>query len=542
VIDYSQSTIGRRTSTSDVGNGSGSSHWVKQEVKSAEEDSFSVTAQPQDANRIVIEHKAPPVSALASLVASPEISNVWPFEGLTEILTLDLGDSAWETRHGAAISLREIMGIHGRGAGRLVHLNILENDKRNAEYLEDLALRCICVFLLDRFGDFVSDQVVAPIRESVAQLLGAILVHMSKSAVLRIFRLLRRLVMQSDFLEFGPIWEVCHGGMLGIKYLVAVREDIFLAEPEVLDGVFECVLHGLGNHDDDVRAVAAATLVPVAEQFVSLRPSLVQTLIDTLWISLEELRDDLSASTGSVMDLLAKLFSFPSVLEMIMANAASDEEKSFAVLIPRLFPFLRHTIRGVRFAVLRALRTFLSIKQERGTDWISSKALRLIFQNIIFEQVEEIRELSLTVWTELISSVPAAELRSTVRNCMLPMTSLLFTPIGTSQTHIPLDSTLIIRPSGQTMVPGSKSSISSGQKGKTKAKEDWSMMQNRMHNLDGPTIRGDINLVGEEVMIKTRVTGAKALGRLIAAWPTEVHPYQHDLLTYRSFRWNFVTF
>jgi TATA-binding protein-associated factor len=38
--------------------------------------------------------------------------------------------------------------------------------------MEDTALRLLCVLALDRFGDFVSDQVVAPVRETCAQALG----------------------------------------------------------------------------------------------------------------------------------------------------------------------------------------------------------------------------------------------------------------------------------------------------------------------------------------------------------------------------------
>lgn len=39
-------------------------------------------------------------------------------------------------------------------------------------WLEDVSLRLVCVLALDRFGDFVSDQVVAPVRETCSQVLG----------------------------------------------------------------------------------------------------------------------------------------------------------------------------------------------------------------------------------------------------------------------------------------------------------------------------------------------------------------------------------
>ena len=40
--------------------------------------------------------------------------------------------------------------------------------------------------------------------------------------------------------------------------------------------------------------------------------------------------------------------------------------------------------------------------------------------------------------------------------------------------------------------------------------------------MDGPVIRGDVDLVGEDVMIRSRISAAKAFGRLMAAWPESV--------------------
>lgn len=44
--------------------------------------------------------------------------------------------------------------------------------------------------LVCRFGDYVSDQVVAPVRETCAQVLGAALKHMSKELVHATFNIL----------------------------------------------------------------------------------------------------------------------------------------------------------------------------------------------------------------------------------------------------------------------------------------------------------------------------------------------------------------
>lgn len=84
-------------------------------------------------------------------------------------------------------------------------------------WLQDLAFRVLCVLALDRFGDFVSDQVVAPVREACAQVLGTILKLMDKSHVEIILNIISQLVSQAE-------WEARHGGLLALKYMLAVRK------------------------------------------------------------------------------------------------------------------------------------------------------------------------------------------------------------------------------------------------------------------------------------------------------------------------------
>ena len=42
-----------------------------------------------------------------------------------------------------------------------------ENETCHNKWLDDVAIRLLCVFALDRFGDFVSDQVIMIIMSNV---------------------------------------------------------------------------------------------------------------------------------------------------------------------------------------------------------------------------------------------------------------------------------------------------------------------------------------------------------------------------------------
>ncbi|KAF2150948.1 hypothetical protein K461DRAFT_295051 [Myriangium duriaei CBS 260.36] len=533
---YDFAATPRRESVQQTPNDAG----VKSEVKDEDPDhpdyfSLDRTAG-DDEGKIVSEFKgAPPVEKSSFQTEAEEEGKEWPFDRLCEFLTVDLFDPQWEIRHGAAMGLREIVRTHGAGAGRQLGKSRAENDKLNQIWLDDLACRICCVFMLDRFADYVSDNAVAPIRETAGQTLGALLQYLPPSSVHAVNKILYRLVMQKDLKVSRRIWHACHGGMIGMRYLVAVRNDLLLQDNSLIDGVLECVIKGLGDSDDDVRAVSAATLIPVAKEFINLRPAVLSHMIGVVWECLSNLSDDLSASTGSVMDLLAKLCSFPEVLEAMQRNAAEDPEQSFTELVPRLFPFLRHTITSVRSAVLRALLTFLSIRMEGATSWVNGKALRLIYQNLLVERNEAVLKLSLEVWLALVRSLSEqgqSTLADEFADHVRPLLALTLHPIGVSRHPIPMDPTLIMRPSGHTYPPLATNgpsrrspTISNGTpepaKKRRKSEKKDVPPASSSHNIDAHIMQGDVDLVGAETMIRTRTVAAKALANIMSLWPTQ---------------------
>ena len=110
--------------------------------------------------------------------------------------------------------------------------------------LTALEILCQIRYLLQpQFSPFVltSFQVVAPVRETVSQTLASLLIHMPRRSLLHVHYVLLQMIRQ-DFnlsingklktepVERNHVWEVRHAGLLGIKYEVAVRHDLFDAE------------------------------------------------------------------------------------------------------------------------------------------------------------------------------------------------------------------------------------------------------------------------------------------------------------------------
>lgn len=204
-------------------------------------------------------------------------------------------------------------------------------------WLEDMSLRLLCVLALDRFGDFVSDAVVAPVRETCAQALCAVLKLMNPQNCYEVLKILLKLLDHQE-------WEARHGGLLGLKYLLAIREDsvnTFLPES------FPFILQGLSDAVDDVSAVAASALIPVVEKLVELVPDCIPQVVSKLWDLLSE-QDELAAACNSFMGLLAAVFNLPKAQAFLPPQPLKE-------VVPRLWPFLSHSTSSVRNATLQTL-------------------------------------------------------------------------------------------------------------------------------------------------------------------------------------------
>lgn len=231
----------------------------------------------------------------------------WPLDSFCSKLYLDLFNPRWETRHGAATALREVFKTHASGGGKCIHMTSAEMEENHMLWLEDAVLRLLCVLALDRFGDFISDQVVAPVRETCAQVLGTALKDMPLSIVRNTVDILICLMKQNE-------WEVRHGGLLGIKYMLVVRDDLIQT---FLPLTINHILTGLFDPVDDVGAVAASTLIPIAAWLPKLlKLDNVSSIVKMLWDLLLD-QDELTSACNSFMGLLSAILSLPGAAQWL---------------------------------------------------------------------------------------------------------------------------------------------------------------------------------------------------------------------------------
>ncbi|XP_039291094.1 TATA-binding protein-associated factor 172 [Nilaparvata lugens] len=344
----------------------------------------------------------------------------WPLESFAEGLCSSLFSLNWEVRHGAATALRELIRIHGRGAGKSADMPSSQMEEMHQSWLEDVSLRLVCVLALDRFGDYVSDQVVAPVRETCSQVIGSVVNLMSKERVEYLMRVLLQLLDHPD-------WEARHGGMLGLKYVLAVRGDLV---DTLLPLAFPSILQGLSDEVDDVGSVAAAALIPPCTALTRLLPHHIPTTVQRLWDLLLLADHHELASCNSFMGLLAALLSDPNVQSLVSTDQS---------VVSRLWPFLSHNTSSVRKATLQ---TLLTLTGGRGTthSWshtLLQQALCHIYQRALIEPTLDLVE---NVWENLVRNSSLENLLLAVCPCVSTWLCLAMQP-----TKIAFDPSVLIQ-------------------------------------------------------------------------------------------------
>jgi len=320
----------------------------------------------------------------------------WPFNWIYNKLIVLLFDDSWESRHGSCMAIKSIVKYHGNSIGKIK--NASNNEYRNECYLNDLALRLISVISLDRFADFVSDQVVAPVRESCAQALSVLTTFMKPKNVECIIKLLSNLRKRDD-------WGLRQSAIVTLQYIIAVKTDIL---SEILPLCLDDLIAGMNDLDDDVKSSAAKSFIPTIDLLVSHEKykDTVVSLVKILWDSLLDY-DDLTASTQSVMSLLSEIIkAVPNKSTVLGANT-----ENFA---SRFSPFFVHVDEKVRKAAIDTFSTVLEVEiQKTGksngkiiwSDCTVVKFLSDLFCACMLEKSDALQEQLLKVFRLLVRNI-----------------------------------------------------------------------------------------------------------------------------------------
>ena len=318
----------------------------------------------------------------------------WPFQLMVDQLCFDLLDRSWKVRHGAALGLREVLrfrahaAVVGRSEGN-VPTRAGAHNARNRRWIEDCAVRLLCVLALDRFGDYGSDNTVAPVRETCSQVVGLLSLRLAEGGRPQLCDLLASL---KDHAE----WHVRHGALLGLKY-------VFAAAPEAKHftaAIFKTVITALNDEDDDVRSAASQALYPLVPELLA-KPALahyVREILGLLWGGLPS-TNEVGSWTQSSLELL----------QVVYAHEAHPAVEA-AVLrrnLPSLWPFFHHPTVAIRRAVARSFRSLTPYLHLLDAAALRT-TLHVLFQQILLETEADIQATLHGLWEHVVEAQGAA--------------------------------------------------------------------------------------------------------------------------------------
>jgi TATA-binding protein-associated factor len=235
------------------------------------------------------------------------MSYIKSLDSFTNWLLARLFEPEWEIRHGAATSLREVAK---KLVNALFSVSNLKNDERPPiaqlqPWFDTLLFKLFKVVALDRFADYIGDEVVAPVRETCTQTIGVIskLYTLDSAETKRICNLINMffsthssnvsavvVVVVAHSTGGKSNWEVQHSGIMILKYTIAAALASGTSTlREIFSQTFDHVLDCIQNTDDDVRQMASSSLEPVSQRLNALLDNdaaklerLMQILLDVL--------------------------------------------------------------------------------------------------------------------------------------------------------------------------------------------------------------------------------------------------------------------
>ncbi|KAL3319444.1 btaf1 RNA polymerase II, B-TFIID transcription factor-associated, 170kDa [Cichlidogyrus casuarinus] len=365
----------------------------------------------------------------------------WPLDTFCTRLLADLWALRWESRHGAASCLRELLSCSSQmlSAGMFDGLSKEQNLLLHSVYIEDIAVRVICTLALDKFSDFVSDEIVAPVRETAAQLLGILSRYLDQAQTEQLMNHLLQLT-NLEYSGPGTSWMISHGALIGLKYILVARTDLWNIilwpiarnllcrlggieewppSPDLLAENCESVAERLSNtvyHNPGAEDILAATVdaflpivSPVLEKLDSDYPESKTWLINCIWALLGKC-SDLSGAISPILRLITEICATNPCLVISFSSEPNKQQLSASsienfLLVVRL---LHHSSSSIRNLAIDALNTIFSLlfNVPQGPGIVPVVLLHTVldqlFHRVILECDSSVIKSLVRLWTMII--------------------------------------------------------------------------------------------------------------------------------------------
>lgn len=312
-----------------------------------------------------------------------------------------LFSSHWVLRHGALLGIKAIspaLPKHCRGL---------------------LAQQVFGVMILDRFADYIGDQVVAPVRETAAATV-TYLGHEFESLETWNMQMCLKLASHQN-------WNVRLSGLLGLKH--ALRIDANDQELSTKFQKFEkwggqiasVALQGLADSDEDIRSVSAVLLAQLLkDDFICKLAGVDEGILEKIRSILGEI-DELAPSLVPLLDLTRLLIERRFV--------PSDGQK-LTLLTVTMLPYLRHPLLSVRNRAICVLLFLPWPLDETHQNSVPLKvvelSLRVLLQAVLLEEDDDIHENQINLFKMMVQCPGICGIVSRWQNLWL---SLLLHPV-----------------------------------------------------------------------------------------------------------------
>jgi len=279
-------------------------------------------------------------------------------------------DASWYVRHGALLGLLSLLRAW------------YTPSKNSTEMLfgawpEDIMARCLCILVLDRFGDYSgtttaamggseSGCVVAPVRETAGQLLAMVWRFAPASVQASTLQLLSQLATVKitsdtpvgDAEDRTSDWEIRHGALLALKYIVVIHmtdntgstnNSHTLQSTKISEVATKC----LADTSDDVQSVSAQILSTLLTFTDGVHDR--EKMLRQLWKALAVAKS-MSSSILDLMNLCSTLLQHQRDAQCILFSQGNGSGGISGSKVLGIFrEYLDHDLMSVRLAALRSI-------------------------------------------------------------------------------------------------------------------------------------------------------------------------------------------